>query len=232
MVCLFCQKETNDGISIHGSSELATNARTIVTKYFWFDVSRSQISLFFYCLPHKLILGFSSPSQINEINSAEKYACSICWPKVETFHEFYIMVEANYRSNLNDIDSKSAFNPLFDCEPEIIVDESLSVKTEIDTLDPCVPTDYGTIYIPSTSDWDRLNEQKDEANSIFHDEIDNNPTRSSAADERFQSKKKRKLSIHSSESKQKSSTKIKSTTSEPKKQAIPWQLPSDIEKIM
>lgn len=39
MVCLFCQKETNDGISIHGSSELATNARNIIAKYFWFDVS-------------------------------------------------------------------------------------------------------------------------------------------------------------------------------------------------
>lgn len=39
MVCLFCLRETNDGISINGESQEAKNARKTIAKYFWFDVS-------------------------------------------------------------------------------------------------------------------------------------------------------------------------------------------------
>lgn len=216
MVCLFCQKETNDGISIHGASELATNARNIIAKYFWFDVSfefSSTLFTFYACL---LYLSFVYTSQAHEINSAEKYACSNCWPKVEAFHEFYSMVEANYRSGLNEIDSKAAFNPLFDCEPEIIVDESICVKTEIDRLDPCTPTDFGTIYIPSTSEWVDDSDRQSEANSTCR--------------KRMESRQKSKLGTR-----RKKAANAEPTPSESRKQAIfrhAWQLPANVDKIM
>lgn len=42
MVCLLCLEETshlNDEILIFGESDVAKNARNIIVKYFWFDVS-------------------------------------------------------------------------------------------------------------------------------------------------------------------------------------------------
>lgn len=141
------------------------------------------------------------------------------------------MVEANYRNNINEIDSKASFNPLFDCEPEIIVDESICVKTEIDRLDPCAPTEYGTIYIPSTSDWDNSNRQKDEENSKFLEEVDH-LNKSLAAEQRSLSRKKRKLAIQTEQSKRKKTGNIEASSSELKKPASSWQLPSDVEKIM
>lgn len=88
---------------------------------------------------------------MNDIDSAERYACSNCWSKVEVFHEFYVMVETNYQNNPNVIDTKYSINPLFDCEPEIIVDEAVHVKTENDELESCVPDNKNA---PSTSNWD------------------------------------------------------------------------------
>lgn len=213
MVCLFCQKETNDGISIHGASELATNARNIIAKYFWFDVSfklSSTLFTFFALIYLSLIFTM----QALEINSPEKYACSNCWPKVEAFHEFYSMVESNYRNSLNEIDTKALFNPLFDCEPEIIVDESNCVKTEVDRLDPCAPTDYGTIYIPSTSEWvDESSRQLDETNSTSREGIESKK-------KNFGTRRKKTA---------------KATPSESKEQAAlrqSWQLPANVEQIM
>lgn len=91
-------------------------------------------------------------SQINEINSAERYACSICWPKVEQFHEFYILVESNHQNNSTDIvDAKISANPLFYCEPKIITDtNATTVKIENDRFS----SNYEAIYIPSTTYWD------------------------------------------------------------------------------
>lgn len=40
MVCIFCLKETKENVSFYGASELAKHARNVVTKHFWFDVSR------------------------------------------------------------------------------------------------------------------------------------------------------------------------------------------------
>lgn len=141
------------------------------------------------------------------------------------------MVETNYQNNLNEIDSKASFNPLFDCEPEIIVDESVCVKTEIDRLDPCVP-DY---YVPSTSDWDNSNRQKyifkDGANSRVHEEIVNR-NKSIVAHQKSPSKRKRESAIQSLHRKRKKFFKTKSTSSESKQCTISWQLPSNIEKIM
>lgn len=137
------------------------------------------------------------------------------------------MVEGNYQNNLNESDSKALFNPLFDCEPEIIVDESVFVKTEVDRLDPCVP-DY---YIPSTSDWDEhKNIFKEGENTIDHGEIAD-PIISIAAEQKSPSKRKRKSAVESIHLKQKRITNTKSTSSE-SKQKIPWQLPSNVEKIM
>lgn len=39
MVCLFCLRETNYGVSMFGESEMAENARNIISAHFWFDVS-------------------------------------------------------------------------------------------------------------------------------------------------------------------------------------------------
>lgn len=111
---------------------------------------------------------------MNDINSVERYACSVCWSKVEVFHEFYVMVETNYRNNPNIIDTKCSINPLFDCEPEIIVDETVYVKTESDALESCVSEDKN-VCIPSTSDWDSPNRLvdsfKDEDVSMAQEQI-------------------------------------------------------------
>lgn len=42
MVCLFCLKETHDGVTIYGRSELAEQARNIIAQHFWFDVSTKR----------------------------------------------------------------------------------------------------------------------------------------------------------------------------------------------
>lgn len=39
MVCLFCFDGTNDGFPTSGSLAIAENARQIIGKHFWFDVS-------------------------------------------------------------------------------------------------------------------------------------------------------------------------------------------------
>lgn len=52
---------------------------------------------------------------------------------METFHEFYGMVETIYRNTLNDIDAMVSVNPLIDCGPEIIiVHDAATVKVEND----------------------------------------------------------------------------------------------------
>lgn len=43
MVCLFCLRETNYGVNIFGESEMAENARNIISAHFWFDVSSWDI---------------------------------------------------------------------------------------------------------------------------------------------------------------------------------------------
>lgn len=135
------------------------------------------------------------------------------------------MVESNYRCiDANEVDSKAPLNPLFDCEPEIIVDESICVKTEIDRLNPGTPADYGTIYIPSTFDWvDDSNRQLNETNSC--------------RDGIFEPKRKArsKSAIQSAQSNRKKTAITKSTPTESKNQAgsrHAWQLPTNIEKIM
>lgn len=97
--------------------------------------------------------------QVNEIDLVEAYACSNCWSKVESFHEFYVAVETNYHKKFNQNDAKMFGNPLLDCEPETILDES-NVKAEIHQFE--TPTsDYETVYVPSTSYWDGPNKQVD-----------------------------------------------------------------------
>lgn len=61
--------------------------------------------------------------QLNDIEFAGKYACSSCWSEVESFHNFYVMVEANYQNERNQIDVK--VDPLFEHDPQTTVDESV-----------------------------------------------------------------------------------------------------------
>lgn len=78
---------------------------------------------------------------------------------MESFHEFYVTVEINYHKKFNQNDAKMFGNPLLDCEPETILDES-NVKVEIHQFDTPA-SDYETVYVPSTSYWDGSNKQID-----------------------------------------------------------------------
>lgn len=145
MACIFCLRETNHGISIFGDSEVAENARNTIVKYFWFDVSHSDsplnvtISFVFIWL------------QKNDINSIENYACSDCWSKVETFHEFYQTVEAIHKRNTDiDIDEKTTFNLLLLPGCKIESETDLVVKHEINTLE-CFTPEYETNYFQCES---------------------------------------------------------------------------------
>lgn len=158
MVCLFCLKERTDGVSINGASELATNARSIIARHFWFDVSSSNVVFHFLADFHGIwrSLAFHSISQVNLISTSDRYACSNCWSKVETFHNFYVMVEANHQDGPINVGNAKIFaNPLVDCEPDT------SLKVEGDRLDSYA-SNYETVYIPSTSYWDDSNRQIEE----------------------------------------------------------------------
>lgn len=64
--------------------------------------------------------------QVNDIDSAEKYACSYCWAEVKSFHNFYGMVEANYPNILNVIDATQyAVN-----ETKSLANETAVIKVE------------------------------------------------------------------------------------------------------
>lgn len=95
--------------------------------------------------------------QINSINLTETYACFACWSKIESFHEFYVVVEANYSKHFHHTDVKLFINPLLDCEPETIIDRD-AVKQEAHQFDS---TDYAAVFVPSTSYWDDSNKQID-----------------------------------------------------------------------
>lgn len=110
--------------------------------------------------------------QVNEINLVEAYACSNCWSKVESFHEFYVTVEINYHKKFNHNDAKMFGNPLLDCEPETIIDEP-SVKVEVHHFDTPA-SDYETVFVPSTSYWDGSNKHID----VLTDDVNVMPTES------------------------------------------------------
>lgn len=116
--------------------------------------------------------------QINEFTSSCRYACSNCWLKVETFHDFHIMVEANHQNRLiNEIDTKTLDNPLIDCET--------SIKIESDRFDT-ITSNYETVYVPSTFSLDDSNTQNDQrksGNSTTVAQQFSDPNLSSAASE-------------------------------------------------
>lgn len=124
MVCLLCLKETNDGIPIFGDSLVAENARNIIVKHFWFDVSHSTIN-------RKNLIKRITLLQINDINSIEYYMCPECWPKVETFHEFYMLVDEIHKSTIeiDSIDIKTTFDPLV-----LIPEEGTKFEEETETF--------------------------------------------------------------------------------------------------
>lgn len=161
--------------------------------------------------------------QVNEIDSTDKYACSNCWPKIETFHDFYVMVETSYQNILNDIDSKISLNPLFDCEPEIIVNETACVKTEIDRLDSYVPDDR-TIYVPTTSYWNDSNR-----NDVTKSTTNKTPV---SFDCQKESKKLRKAANQSGQHHSKRTKIAKTKSNKQKHPTAAWKLPSNVEKIM
>lgn len=51
---------------------------------------------------------------------------------MESFHDFYEMVEAKYQNRLTDIDTKDEVNPLIDCELGTIIIDKAVVKVEND----------------------------------------------------------------------------------------------------
>lgn len=130
MVCIFCLKETNDGISIFGESTAAENTRAIIVKYFWFNVSLLKLTKFNNITPENTIL-----LQANDINSAESYACSECWSKVEAFHEFYHLVEAVHKQDANENDDKISLNSPHTFGYELGEDAESVGKIESDTSD-------------------------------------------------------------------------------------------------
>lgn len=108
--------------------------------------------------------------QVNEFGTSGRYACSNCWLKVETFHDFYVMVEANHQKGLiNEIDKKNSVHSPFDCGAPIY-EQNTSVKIESDRIDACA-SNYETVYVPSTPYWDDL-----EKSALDHHELlDSNP---------------------------------------------------------
>lgn len=101
---------------------------------------------------------------MNEIDSSERYACSKCWAKVQTFHDFYVMVETNHQNGLiNESDEEMTVNALHDsCEPKTVpaVGTTPTTDTESDRLDSSTSY-YETIYISSTPYPDDSNTQSD-----------------------------------------------------------------------
>lgn len=91
---------------------------------------------------------------------------------MESFHEFYVTVEINYHKKFNQNDAKMFGNPLLDCEPETILDES-SVKVEVHQFETPA-SDYETVFVPSTSYWDGSNKQMD----VLTDEVNVMPAAS------------------------------------------------------
>lgn len=92
----------------------------------------------FLCSFVDIQLRLKTIPQINEINSPERCACSNCWPKVEKFHEFYVMVEGKYKHQLRDDKTKIVVDPELDCKTEIFIDEAVCIKTEFDSTLFCV----------------------------------------------------------------------------------------------
>lgn len=149
MVCLFCLRETSEGISISGISEEATKAREIVVKYFWFDVSSS-----FNFIEVQIRKSGFYFQQLNEINAAHNYACSDCWVKVMAFHEFYVMVELIHQTSSKDIDDKNFLSPSFECEFDI----GNAIKLEKNMPEPCIQ-ECNAVYIETPSIWEDCGEQ-------------------------------------------------------------------------
>lgn len=81
--------------------------------------------------------------QPTEINSNDNYVCSNCWLKVETFHEFYLMISKIHHpssGNTNTPIEKVSFNPslISGCELVSTDAESL-INLNNDLLKPCTP---------------------------------------------------------------------------------------------
>lgn len=148
MACIFCLNETKDYVSFHGTSELAKHARNVVTKHFWFDVSIFVLNhLFFLVYSNSKIKSYLHLPQANEINSAEKYACSYCWAEVESFYNFYGMVESNYPNILNIIEATNDVgNPSSSLAHETVV-----VKVENGSDD--FSTDYENKQVSASSNF-------------------------------------------------------------------------------
>lgn len=99
---------------------------------------------------------------MEEIDLTETYACSYCWSVVESFHDFYGMVEANYQNLSDSINAKDSVNKL-PC-----------LKAENDL---CTSVNE-SIYAESTSFW---NDSNGELDSFKDEEKCENTKRSSAA---------------------------------------------------
>lgn len=128
MVCIFCVKESSDGIILFGDSDEAKTARNIIVKYFWFDVSFYWFFRWYSKFgERKLSLLNVIFLQINEINSITNYSCPECWLKVEAFHEFYRLTELIHKRRPYDIN------------------DGIHIETDFITIDSHIP-DYKCVY--------------------------------------------------------------------------------------
>lgn len=95
---------------------------------------------------------------------------------MESFHEFYATVEINYQRHFYHNDVKNFANPLLDCEPETMVNET-EIKVEVNPFDSSM-SDYDAVFVPSTTYWDDSNKQIDsfteEAKNLLAPELTGN----------------------------------------------------------
>lgn len=77
-----------------------------------------------------------------------QYSCTDCWTRVESFHEFYQMVESVHQSHFNENDNKNI--PTIVYESNQIGDAERLIKLETGTTESCF-VESNTIYIQSPS---------------------------------------------------------------------------------
>lgn len=91
--------------------------------------------------------------QMNEMKSTDVYVCSNCWTKVETFHEFYLMIAKIHQispENKDASDEKITFNSPLLSEYELTGDNESLINLDTDSLQPCA-SEFETIFIQNVS---------------------------------------------------------------------------------
>lgn len=88
-----------------------------------------------------------------DIKSTDVYVCSNCWTKVETFHEFYLMIAKIHQispENKDASDEKITFKSPLLSEYESTGDKENLIDLDTDSLQPCA-SEFETIFIQNVS---------------------------------------------------------------------------------